>query len=109
MLKTLDVPTTNISNLKKNPKQIFNDAQAEKTGIYVFNRDTPAGIVMSVNDYEKMVKKLNDLEDKILDLQIEKKVQFRMQNDSGKRFSDKEVRGDVANQKPIIDEDDGWE
>lgn len=110
MLKTLNVPTSNISTLKKNPTKIFDNARNEKTGVYIFNRNTPAGIVMSVNDYENMVKKINQLEDKILDLQVEENAAQRVQNYDGIRFSDEEVRGkELAHRIPTIDENDGWE
>lgn len=107
MLKTLDVPTTSISELKKNPRSLFKTAADKGTGVYVLNRNTPSGIVMSVTDYEEMVKRLDQLED----LFLEKEVAERLANDKGKYFTDEEVRGkDIANaQKLEIDENDGWE
>lgn len=106
MLKTLDVPTTSISDFKKNPGTLFKEAEDQGTGVYVLNRNTPAGIVMSVKDYEAMVKKLDQLED----LLVEKNAASRLANDSGEYYSDEEVRGkNKANASVEIDENDGWE
>lgn len=104
-MKTLDVPTTNISELKKSPTKAFETARRSKTGVYVFNRDTPAGVVLSVNDYEKLVKENNRLQDKLSKLEIERRVKEK----DPKLYTDKAVRGNVATKDSKIDEDDGWE
>lgn len=105
MLKTLDVPTSNISDLKKSPRALFERAKKAKSGIYIFNRNTPSGIVMSVVDYERMVKKINQLEDKLYDLEVADRIR-----NNTKLYTDKEVRGSAAKNEDIkIDEDDGWE
>lgn len=106
MLKTLNVPTSNISKLKENPTKLFEDAKKEKTGIYVFNRNTPAGIVLSVEDYEDMVHRLDNLEEELLD----KEVQLRLKNNT-KLFSDEDVRGHqkASQQTVTLDDEDGWE
>lgn len=105
MLKTLDVPTSNISALKKSPTSLFEKAEKAQSGVYIFNRNTPSGVVMSVKDYEKMVNKLDHLEEKIGDLEVVE----RLKNNT-KLYTDQEVRGKrAAGTKVIIDEDDGWE
>lgn len=107
MLKTLDVPTTSISELKKDPRSLFKEAADQGTGVYVLNRNTPSGIVMSVEDYEMMVKRLDQLEDMFL----EKEVTTRLAHDTGEYIDDETVRGKTkANTETVeIDENDGWE
>lgn len=41
--------------LKKTPTKVFDNAKGQETGAYVFNRNTPARIVMSVEDYENIL------------------------------------------------------
>lgn len=106
MPKILDVPTSSITELKKDPSSLFKKAANQKTGVYVLNRNTPSGIVMSVKDYEAMVKRLDQLED----LFLEKTVENRIKHDSGQYYTDVQVRGKAkANSKNVeINEEDGW-
>lgn len=105
MLKTLDVPTSNISKLKESPTQLFKEAAKAESGIYIFNRNTPSGVVMSVHDYEKMVKEINELQEQLFDAE----AAARLKHDS-KVYSDKEVRGDEAASGDVyLDDNDGWE
>lgn len=104
MLKTLDVPTSNISKLKKDPTELFEEAEKAKSGVYIFNRNTPSGIVMSIKDYEKMVHKVEELQEKLFDAE----VALRLKNNT-KIYSDEEVRGKVVDNDNSIDQDDGWE
>lgn len=71
MLKTLDVQTSNISELKKSLSTLFDQA---KSGIYIFNRNTPSGIVMSVRDYENMVHEIEQLQEKLYDLEVAERI-----------------------------------
>jgi antitoxin StbD len=104
MLKILDVPTSNISELKKDPNNLFEKAKKAKTGVYIFNRNTPAGIVMSIPDYEHMVREIEALQEKLFDAE----AAARLKSNS-KVYTDKEVRGAAAHDDTPLDEDDGWE
>lgn len=101
MLKTLDVQTSNISELKKSLSTLFDQA---KSGIYIFNRNTPSGIVMSVRDYENMVHKIEQLQEKIYDLEVAERIK-----NNTKLYSDEEVRGVSPDGNIELDENDGWE
>lgn len=105
MLKTLDVPTSNISKLKQSPSKIFEEAEKAKSGVYIFNRNTPSGVVMSVVDYEKMVKTIDNLQEQIFQAEIAERLK-----QPGKIYTDEEVRGTkAAKNEVIIDDNDGWE
>lgn len=52
-MQALNVPIRNVNELKKSPKKIIEEAKEKKNGIYIFNRNQPEAVVMSVNDYEK--------------------------------------------------------
>ncbi|MDT6980684.1 type II toxin-antitoxin system Phd/YefM family antitoxin [Levilactobacillus zymae] len=104
-MKILDVPTSNISELKRSPKNVFDQAQATNTGVYVFNRNTPAGVVLSVADYEDLVKENEALQDQLLELKA-----LERKNHAEPTFTDEQVRGKaLASSRPKIDPNDGWE
>ena len=42
-LKKLEVPTTSITEVKKSPMDVFNQAREAGTAVYVFNREKGAG------------------------------------------------------------------
>lgn len=110
MLRTLNVPHSSLTSLKKSPTDLFSKAKKAKSGLYIFNRNTPAGVVMSVEDYENMVKKMNELEDQLLDAEIDGQAVKRLAAPSSTLYSDTDVRGAVANSKTILlDDNDGWE
>lgn len=108
-MKTLDVPVTNMTNLKKSPAQVIKQASDSRNGVYVFNRDTPAAVVMTPKDYENLVKKINDLEDKLLDMQVEKEAVQRVQQKNHEVYSEEEVLGPNGLSDVNVDNDDGWE
>ena len=104
-MKTLNVPTSNISALKKSPKSVFEKAEMAGTGVYVFNRDTPVGVVLSINDYETLVKENEQLQNRLVELEATNRL-----NTSHKLLSDSEVRGAAkANAIPKLDPNDGWD
>ncbi|WP_442861668.1 type II toxin-antitoxin system Phd/YefM family antitoxin [Carnobacterium sp. CS13] len=104
-MKILDIPTSSISEVKRSPMEIFQRADKEAAGVYVFNREKVAGVMLTQNQYESLNKEVDGLYDQIADLITEK----RLLNEKVATFSDSEVRGEIANERPIIDEDDGWE
>ncbi|SFH95031.1 hypothetical protein [Pisciglobus halotolerans] len=104
-MKILDIPTSSISEVKRSPMEIFQRADKEAAGVYVFNREKVAGVMLTQNQYESLNKEVDELYDQIADLIAEK----RLLNEKVATFSDSEVRGEIANEQPTIDEDDGWE
>lgn len=105
MLKTIDAPISSISKLKKSPTKLFDEAKKVKSGIYIFNRDTPSGVVMSVHDYENMVHKIDQLREELLDMEAANRLKTNK-----KTYSDHEVRGKKADNSEIsLDDNDGWE
>lgn len=108
-MKTLDVPVTNMTNLKKSPAQVIKQASDAKNGVYVFNRDTPAAVVMTPEDYEKLIHKIDKLENKLLDTEVEKNALLRIQQTNHKVYSEEEVLGANGLDDVELDEDDGWE
>ncbi len=60
-LKKLDVPTTSITEVKKSPMDVFNQAREAGTAVYVFNREKVAGGMLTQEQYEKLLQELHAL------------------------------------------------
>ena len=103
-MSTLNVPASDITEIKQSVEAVFKKAEAEKTGIYVFDRSDPVGVVLSVTVYEGMVRQIDQFQEELINKEAERRL-----NEEHQLYSDVEVRGAVANQIPKIDETDGWE
>lgn len=105
-METMNVETVSVTRLKNSPSKVIERAKKTKNGVYVLNRNNPEAVVLGVEDYENLVKQLNELDEKLYDLEVEK----RLKNiDKSKLYSDYEVRGDRALITPKIDDNDGWD
>lgn len=104
-MRILDIPTTSISNVKRSPMEAFQMADQEAAGVYVFNREKVAGVMLTQKQYESLNREIEELYDQLADLMAEK----RLLTENVSTFSDVEVRGATATESPVIDEEDGWE
>ncbi|KAF1301386.1 MULTISPECIES: prevent-host-death protein [Enterococcus] len=59
-LKKLEVPTTSITEVKKSPMDVFNQAREAGTAVYVFNREKVAGVMLTQEQYETLLQELNN-------------------------------------------------
>ncbi len=57
-LKKLEVPTTSITEVKKSPMDVFQQAREAETGVYVFNREKVAGVMLTQEQYEALLQEL---------------------------------------------------
>lgn len=60
-LKKLEVPTSSITEVKRSPMDVFDQARQAQTGVYVFNREKIAGVMLTQTQYETLLQELNDL------------------------------------------------
>ncbi|MDC2842267.1 type II toxin-antitoxin system Phd/YefM family antitoxin [Limosilactobacillus mucosae] len=104
MLKN-DVPTSDINVLKDSTSSVFEQAAKAQTGVYILDHNVPCGVVMSVDDYEKIFSE----NDRLLDEITELKAAIRLNNSAPELVSDYQVRGEKALREPVIDKGDGWE
>ncbi|SDN63436.1 hypothetical protein [Alkalicoccus daliensis] len=105
VMRILEVPTASISDVKRSPMKAFQKADQEAAGVYVFNREKIAGVMLTQKQYESLNRELEDLYDQMADLMAEK----RLLSENVSTFSDAEVRGAIAEEHPEVDEEDGWE
>ncbi|HIX70756.1 MULTISPECIES: type II toxin-antitoxin system Phd/YefM family antitoxin [Enterococcus] len=58
-LKKLEVPTTSITEVKKSPMDVFEQARQAGTAVYVFNREKVAGVMLTQEQYENLLQELH--------------------------------------------------
>lgn len=59
-LKKLEVPTTSITEVKKSPMDVFEQARQAGTAVYVFNREKVAGVMLTQEQYENLLQELHN-------------------------------------------------
>jgi len=114
----LGLPITSISELKKSPKKLFEESDAKKAEIFVFNRNKPEGVIISLNHYESMIKKNEDMKremdkikEELFDLQMDSEAEKRIKThkkDGTSLINEKDVLGNLLDNVTLND-DDGWE
>lgn len=65
-LKKLEVPTTSITEVKKSPMDVFQQARDAGTGVYVFNREKIAGVMLTQEQYETLLQELEDKREELV-------------------------------------------
>lgn len=60
-LKKLEVPTSSITEVKRSPMDVFDQARKAETGVYIFNREKVAGVMLTQEQYETLLQELADL------------------------------------------------
>jgi len=104
-MKTLDVPTASITDVKRSPGAVFGIAESSQNAVYVFNRGSVSGVMMTQAQFERLNRRIEVLEEQLLDAEAAR----RLACGSSRVYSDAEVRGGAAAASPSLDEDDGWE
>lgn len=62
-LKKLEVPTASITDVKKSPMDVFQEARDEGTGVYIFNREKVVGVMITREQYELLLSGLESSEE----------------------------------------------
>ncbi|MFR4285837.1 type II toxin-antitoxin system Phd/YefM family antitoxin [Enterococcus italicus] len=63
-LKRLEVPTSSITEVKKSPMDVFQQAREAGTGVYIFNREKIAGVMVTQQQYEELLDELQQLRER---------------------------------------------
>ena len=64
-MKILDVPHTNITEMKQSPGSVFDKVKESNPDVYVFKNNKPYGVVMTTDQYEAMYNKIEMLQDRL--------------------------------------------
>ncbi|MFD1902161.1 type II toxin-antitoxin system Phd/YefM family antitoxin [Enterococcus termitis] len=103
-MKILDTPIRSISELKKAPMEIIEQARTTGTGVYILNHNKDVGVILSSEQYKRLLLEKEDLEEQILDLEVKNRLLTNK-----KMYSDVEVRGESADVESFASFDDDWE
>ncbi|KKK33931.1 hypothetical protein WN59_10005 [Salinicoccus sediminis] len=103
-MKIMDVPMKSVSDIKRSPMSIFEEAKTSENGVYIFNRNEVVGVALTREQYESIHKEIENLYDRIDELTVKE----RLANDNRQAISAKDVIGFDLNEEKI-DENDGWE
>jgi hypothetical protein len=105
IMHTLDVPTASVTEVKKSPTRVFNLAAEKENAVYVFNRGSVSGVMLTQEQFEGFIQHIEELEDRLIDAETAR----RLADTSTRTYTDAEVRGNRATSTPHLDADDGWE
>jgi PHD/YefM family antitoxin component YafN of YafNO toxin-antitoxin module len=102
-MHTLDVPTASITEVKKSPTRVFNLAAERASAVYVFNRGSVSGVMLTQEQFEGLIQHIEELEDRLIDAEAAR----RLVDTSARAYTDAEVRGNCSASTPHLDADDG--
>jgi hypothetical protein len=105
IMQVLNVPTATVSDVKKSPGKVFEQAAKANNGVYVFNRGTVAGVMLTRQQYESLNSRFEEMSERLWDMETAR----RLHTSELQTYTDAQVRGDRAQLTPVIDPDDGWE
>ena len=63
-LKKLEVPTSSITEVKRSPMDVFDQARKAENSVYIFKREKVAGVMLTQEQYETLLQELADLRQK---------------------------------------------
>ncbi len=85
-LKKLEVPTSSITEVKRSPMDVFAQARDAGTGVYIFNREKVAGVMLTQEQYETLLQELDVLRQTVKEELKEPKEKKYMKNLSIKQL-----------------------
>ena len=103
-MKIMDVPFKSISDVKRAPMGVFNEARESRNGVYILNNNKAVGVALTPEQYESMSKEIESLYDRIDELT----VKARLAEPNIKTYTEEEVLGNRLDDV-TYDENDGWE
>lgn len=70
-MTVLNTPLISVSELKKSPTKAFQRAKWNQTGVFVIKHDQMLGVLLSLRDYDKIMKEIDELRWKVYNAGIE--------------------------------------
>jgi PHD/YefM family antitoxin component YafN of YafNO toxin-antitoxin module len=104
-MEALNVPTATISEVKVSPGKIFKAAESNDNGVYIFNRGSVVGVMLTREQYEQLTGAIEALTDRLIELEAEK----RIATDGLKKYPDAKVRDSRVRDRETVDMNDGWD
>jgi len=102
-----DIAKGSITDVKNSPMDVFKLSGELKQAVYILNRNNVAGVVLDKDLYEKMAQTIEELEEKLHDAEVFKRIQKHDAQENPVTYSLEEAGIDLSNVD--YSEDDGWE
>lgn len=87
------IPTTSITDLKANPMGVIDQSKKIDDPIYLLNRNKPVAVIMDNDQYEIMREQIEILEERILYMEAENRLEIMKNQPSNEQYSAEEVIG----------------
>jgi PHD/YefM family antitoxin component YafN of YafNO toxin-antitoxin module len=104
-MQTLNVATASISDVKVSPSKIFKTAESTDNGVYVFNRGTVVGVMLTKEQYERLTEGIEILTDRLIEIEAENRLRLS----DITTYADSEVRGNIPDNSILVEINDGWD
>jgi PHD/YefM family antitoxin component YafN of YafNO toxin-antitoxin module len=104
-MQTLNVATASISEVKVSPSKVFRTAESTDNGVYVFNRGTVVGVMLTQEQYERLTDGIEILTERLIEIEAENRLRIS----DVVTFMDSEIRGTIPDSSTPIEMNDGWD
>lgn len=111
LVSKINVPLTSISDIKKAPMKAFSISKENHTAVYVLNNNKEVGVIIDIDEYNKMIEFIESsyaLIDDFNEQKYQEKIKLRLDQDDGHRYTNEEVIGKDWQQE-IEQIPDEWE
>ncbi len=102
-----DIAKGSITDVKKSPMSIFKKSEELKQAIYILNRNDVAGVVLSQDIYEQLLKRVEELEEQAFEAEAARRIAIHDAQETPEIYTGEEIGIDLSDVE--YDPNDGWE
>lgn len=102
-----DIAKGSITDVKKSPMSIFKKSEELKQAIYILNRNDVAGVVLSQDIYEQLLKRVEELEEQAFEAEAARRIAIHDAHETPEIYTGEEIGIDLSDVE--YDPNDGWE
>lgn len=104
---TQGIARASITDVKKSPMSIFKKSEELKQAIYILNRNDVAGVVLSQDIYEQLLKRVEELEEQAFEAEAARRIAIHDAQETPEIYTGEEIGIDLSDVE--YDPNDGWE
>jgi vacuolar-type H+-ATPase subunit F/Vma7 len=101
------IAKVSISDVKKSPLGIFEKSEELKQAIYILKGNDVAGVVLSQDIYEQLLKRIEELEEQIFEAEAARRIAIHDAQETPEVYTGEEIGIDLSDVE--YDPNDGWE
>jgi len=102
-----NIAKASIIDVKKSPLDVFEKSEELKQAIYILNRNDVAGVVLSQDIYEQLLKRIEELEEQIFEVEAARRIAIHDDQEPPEIYTDEEIGINLSAVE--YDPNDGWE